>query len=196
MTRSEILGALITAYFDVNPPEDMPTLTECMEWYSELRTEEALDGKLGAELEEELIRCLECEFRKMAEDAETEQNPGPAASAAPVEGTEPAEHETETGKQAPPTETKTAHDKAVIGFAPGVVFRGKGSSEKQLIYDRLAAFRRDNGLGCLNDLAKETNGNPDADRIRDMLHGGKAELELWKKVGRAIDNIEKRRETE
>lgn len=189
MTGIEMIGKLIAAHFEYNEKtDDIPSLKEYMELYAKLRIEES---ELKSENEAHEAEAKLCETKKENERlneklAEAINRIRQLETQQKVRGGNSTEEES----AAPPAEMKNAQDHPANGFAPALIFHGKGSSEKREIHERLLQFWKKNGLGSLRKLAEATNGVLDTERIRDMMNGAKAELATWKVVGAALDYLE------
>ena len=67
------------------------------------------------------------------------------------------------------------------------------AAEKKAILERLAAYRRERGLGCLEDLAKAVRRRDvTADLLRSVLMEGRPmEMVQWRALRRGLDRLEK-----
>lgn len=66
------------------------------------------------------------------------------------------------------------------------------AAEKMEICDRLKAYRREHGLGCLNQLAMKCGGGGiTADVLRDAVNGSAVlPLTSWRRIGKALKKVE------
>ena len=65
------------------------------------------------------------------------------------------------------------------------------AKEKQAILERLKAYREQNGLGCLPQLARLGGAAVTTEVLRDALTGAaKLTLQTWRAIGRALDKAE------
>ena len=69
------------------------------------------------------------------------------------------------------------------------------AAEKKRIMARLTAFRRERGLGCLEDLAKASRRRDiTADLLRTVLtEGGPMGIAQWRAVNRGLDKLEQKK---
>ena len=70
---------------------------------------------------------------------------------------------------------------------PAVTFTGSGAREKRRIRDALVRYREENGLGSLEALAK-----PDGPTLHDLraaLSCEKLPMEVWRRIGAALDRL-------
>ena len=67
------------------------------------------------------------------------------------------------------------------------------AAEKKAILERLAAYRRERGLGCLEDLAKAVRRRDvTADLLRSVLMEGRPmEMVQWRALRRGLDRLKK-----
>lgn len=65
------------------------------------------------------------------------------------------------------------------------------AKEKQAILERLKAYREQNGLGCLPQLARLGGALVTTEALRDALTGAvKLPLHTWRAIGKALDKAE------
>lgn len=68
--------------------------------------------------------------------------------------------------------------------------------EKRKILQRLRGYRHENGLGCLDEVARKarSKGTITAMVLRDALIGSTSlSIEVWRKIDRALDKLEAER---
>lgn len=91
------------------------------------------------------------------------------------------------------TETKQTAPEEADGLP--LPEQGEGV-EKRLILKRLTAYRKNNGLGCLEKIASKTAYQKkdclSAEQLRMILTGDapRMDMEAWKKIARALDMLE------
>lgn len=69
--------------------------------------------------------------------------------------------------------------------------REKQAKEKQVILERLKAYREQHGLGCLPQLARLGGAVVTTEVLRDALTGAvKLPLHTWRAIGKALDKAE------
>lgn len=71
-----------------------------------------------------------------------------------------------------------------------VKFTGRGGEEKQAILNRLRAWRKAQGLGCLDQVARLSGPKIEADTLRDLLNGTVSlPMDDWRRIGKALDKL-------
>lgn len=74
--------------------------------------------------------------------------------------------------------------------APAVTFSGKGSADKRRIHARLTAYRKANGLGSFEPLAKILGCGTEV--LRAVYIGETAvDLAAWYRIDKALDEVER-----
>ena len=61
---------------------------------------------------------------------------------------------------------------------------------KRKVHERLALYRKANGVGSFNPLAEATGNIVSADMLTRMLVGEKFAIDVWREVDKALDILE------
>ena len=76
-------------------------------------------------------------------------------------------------------------------FSPGA--KRSAAAEKAAIRARLKSYREANGLGCLDQVARQCGGKITADVLRDLLNGQyKLATGDWRRIDRALAVVKAR----
>lgn len=89
-----------------------------------------------------------------------------------------------------PADAPTGPEPPKANASDQIKFSGRFGREKQIIRERLMAYRAANGLGCLDAVASKAGPNVTAFLLRDMLVGAASPtIDDWRRIGKALDKL-------
>ena len=196
MKDSDVLRDLISLAFDRDPADAEITLRDCLDLLSRTVAAEQRNGsdEAGERAKAERAACAASPnvADGTPDDGTTERAVRAVRSAQAANRGD--NDRAEVGKPKMPQggiclSTKS-EELSTRPRASRSVTVGRGAAEKRAIYERLAAYRRENGLGCFARLEKAANGAVTETELHAMLDAEPLPLAKWRAAAAALDRVE------